>query len=266
MRRGAVAGRDFRLRRCPACGFAFVADPWTDYDAIYDEAYYTGRGADPLVDYVFERERPWETIRAYEWRGIARAVSALAPVGEATRWLDYGCGTGGLVRDLRARFRCEAFGYEQGWAAEQLDVPRVERLEDDAWDVITAIEVVEHVVDPVALLARLRAALRPGGLLFLTTGNAAAHRDRLEHWRYVVPEIHVSFFEPRTLALALTRAGFRAEQPGFLPGHVDIIRFKVLKNLRAHRRSILEAAVPWPLVARVVDARAHVTAHPVGRA
>ena len=79
-----------------------------------------------------------------------------------------------------------------------------------------------------------------------------------------MPEIHVSFFEPSTLARALEQAGFRAEQPGFLRGHVDIVRFKVLKNLRIRRRSPLEALVPWPAVARLVDARTGVAAHPVG--
>ena len=83
----------------------------------------------------------------------------------------------------------------------------------------------------------MRALLRPGGLLFLTTGNAAAHRGALADWSYVIPEIHVSFFEPRTLARAMAAAGFRPQATGFGPGHSDIIRFKVLKNLRVRTRS-----------------------------
>ena len=46
------------------------------------------------------------------------------------------------------------------------------------------------------------------GLLFLTTRNAAPFRKRLSSWRYVVPDVHVSFFEPTTLAVALEVAGF----------------------------------------------------------
>jgi SAM-dependent methyltransferase len=258
--------RGFRLRRCPACGFAFVERPRTDYDALYGEDYYAGRGADPLVDYAFELAEPERTVRLYEWRGIRRAVAALLPVGPATRWLDYGCGTGGLVRHLRETVGCDALGYEQGWAAGRLAVPH---LDDDAFaaatgtfDVVTAIEVIEHAIEPVALLRRLRELLRPGGLLFLTTGNASG-RD-LERWRYVVPEIHVSFFEPRTLERALREAGLRPERRGRLPGHTEILRFKILKNLGVRRRSPLEAALPWPLLARLADAREGVTAHPVG--
>ena len=133
-----------------------------------------------------------------------------------------------------------------------------------AFDVVTAIEVIEHVPDPVAELRRMAALLRPGGLLFLTTGNAAPYRDKLAEWRYVTPEIHVSFFEPRTLHVALERAGLQPADGGFGPGWTEIIRFKLLKNLKRRSVSPLERVVPWPLVARALDARLKISAHPVG--
>ena len=79
---GYFRKREFHLRRCPECGYAFVADPWTDYAAIYSEDYYAGKGADPLVDYQYELDHPDETIRLYEWRGIARAVSSLVRIDQ----------------------------------------------------------------------------------------------------------------------------------------------------------------------------------------
>src|SRR5438876_1032754 len=63
---GRVVPREFFLRRCPACGYGFVANPVADNGPIYDAAYYEGHGADPLVDYVGEVEYPAETIRLYE--------------------------------------------------------------------------------------------------------------------------------------------------------------------------------------------------------
>jgi SAM-dependent methyltransferase len=250
------------------CGFAFVADPWTDYDAIYDSAYYAGRGADPLVDYAFEWSQPERTVRFYEWRGISRVVAELVQLGSDTRWLDFGCGTGGLVRYLRDTTGCTAVGYERGWAADRLSVPHLDDdgLQDAAgtFDVVTAVEVIEHAIEPMELLLQFRRLLRPGGLLLLTTGNAESYRDHLARWRYVVPEIHVSFFEPGTLALALEKARFRPQRPGLLPGHVDILRFKILKNLGIRRRSYFEAVLPWPLLARAVNIKVRATAHPIG--
>ncbi len=100
---------------------------------------------------------------------------------------------------------------------------------------------------------RIRALLKPGGLLFYTTGNARLHRKNLARWTYVVPEIHISFYEPRTLDRALREAGFTPEYRGYLPGFTDILRFKILKNLRVRRRSGWEERIPWEAAARLAD-------------
>jgi SAM-dependent methyltransferase len=269
---GRFSGRDYALAHCDACGYGFVVDPCVDYAAIYSDDYYEGRGADPLVDYVYELAHPERTIRRYEWRGILAAVRSWTPVAEGAPWLDYGCGTGGLVSFLRGS-GVDAVGFEQGWSVPRLRERGIPVLDSDDLDesagrfaVVTAIEVIEHVVDPVAELTRMAKLLRPGGLLFLTTGNAAAYAGRLAEWRYVIPEIHVSFFEPRTLEIAMSRAGLAPQQGGFGPGWTDIIRFKVLKNLKRHSVSRLDGAVPWPLAARVLDRRLGIAGHPVGRA
>ena len=268
---GRWAKRVFHLRHCAACRFSFVADPWTDYGEIYGQEYYEGRGADPSVDYLYELVHPERTVRHYEWRGIRSIVGSLRELTPATRWLDFGCGNGGLVRHCMSELGCDVVGFEEGWICDKaaaLGIPIVGAGGlaglDGTFDVATMIEVLEHIPDPVAALRRVRSLLRPGGLLFLTTGNAAPYRARLLRWRYVVPEVHVSVFEPETLALALEKAGFRPGFPGYLPGFTDVIRFKVLKNLGVRRRSRLEASLPWGLVSRLTDRRFGVSAHPVG--
>lgn len=271
---GAVTGRFeprvFTLRQCRACRFAWVANPLTDLAAVYSEAYYRGRGADPMVDYVFELEHPERTVRRYEWRGLMSVVSSLTAVNADTQWLDYGCGHGGLVRWARAHGLPHAVGYETGWIADTARAAGIPILTEDAlpardgtFDVVTAIEVLEHIPDPVAALTDMRRLLKPGGVLFVTTGNARPHRGRLPGWAYVVPEVHVSFFEPETLATAMRRAGFEVAFRGFLPGFEDIIRFKVLKNLHMRSPNLFERLVPWRVAARLIDARVSTSAHPV---
>jgi 2-polyprenyl-3-methyl-5-hydroxy-6-metoxy-1,4-benzoquinol methylase len=271
IRRGRYEPRDFRLHHCPDCRFSFVANPWTDYERIYTAAYYQGKYADPLVDYVFELDHPGETIRLYEWRGIVRAVESLCPIRPDSRWLDYGCGNGGLVRHVRERSLCQAVGFEEGWIASRartagiplMDEPELSQMVG-AFDVVTAIEVLEHVEQPLEMLTRIRSLLKPGGLFFFTTGNAAVARGRLASWRYVIPEIHISFFEPSTAARALAMCGFRPEFSGFLPGFTDIIRFKALKNLGIKERARWQSCVPWSVLTRLLDSRLHISGHPVG--
>jgi SAM-dependent methyltransferase len=261
----------FQVHRCPACGYAFVANPWDDFEKIYNEEYYRGRGPDPLVDYVFELEHPRETIRQFEWQGIVQAIGNLVPLNPRTRWLDFGCGNGGLVRYCRETAACDAVGFEEGWishrAAEHgipiLDSASLARARH-SFDVVTAIEVIEHTINPLEVFQTIRGLLKPGGLFFLTTGNAEPFVQRLLDWPYILPEIHVSFFEPRTLHRALEKTGFRVAYPGFCPGYEHIIKFKMLKNLRFHRRMAWLNVVPWRTLARICDARLKITALPIG--
>jgi SAM-dependent methyltransferase len=271
VKRGHRTGREFALRRCTACGFGFVAEPWTDYAEIYDEAYYEGRGSDPWVDYVYEFEQPTRTVRRYEWRGLARAIAHLHPA--PAKWLDYGCGNGGLVRHVRGEGRYDIFGYDTGaWAdtARAIGLPILNDAElvkhAGTFDIVTAVEVIEHCVDPLDVLRSLRRLLKPGGLLFLTTANADTAPRNFPSWYYVSPEIHVSYFTSRALSDALRQTGFAPFPRGILPGWDDIVRFKILKKLGVKNANAFQRLFPWMPLARLADKKYGLSAHPLGRA
>ncbi len=271
-RYGALRKRDFDLHRCPTCHLAFVANPWIEFNSIYSESYYSGKGADPLLDYVFELEHPDRTIRRSEWKGILKAVNHLHPVTNATRWMDYGCGNGGQVRYLRQTAGCEAVGFEEGWIADQArqhGIPVLTRAQMEesfgTFDIVSLIEVIEHCTDPAAVFADVRRLLKPGGLVYLTTGNALPHRDKLIEWPYFIPEIHVSLFEPGTIETSLRNAGIEPFRPGWIPGWSDIIRFKLLKNLKVRENRIWHNWLPWSLLGRMIDMKLQLSSHPAGR-
>jgi SAM-dependent methyltransferase len=269
---GTVVDRRYELYRCVTCRFVFVSNPSLEFERIYSEDYYNGRGADTKLNYIGEIQHPTRTVRRYEWRGVLTRVKSLAPVSAQTAWLDYGCGTGGLVQYLRSQ-AVDAYGFEQGWCTDLLQRSGLPTLDEDEidrcrgkFDIVSAIEVIEHTPDPVAMLRTIRHLLKPGGLLFMTTGNAEPFRDRITSWRYVTPDVHISYFEPATLARALSAAGFEPVFLGYGPGWDDIIRYKILMSLRRKWSSVLEAIVPWGMVGRLVDARLKLSAQPVGLA
>jgi SAM-dependent methyltransferase len=270
-KRGKFKLQEFYVRHCDGCGYSFVANPWLDYGAIYSEEYYTGKGADPMVDYLYELENPQASVRRYEWQGILDWVRQAVSLRPETRWIDFGCGNGGLVRYCRNNTSCPVVGFEEGWIKERAEsrgVPYLSRAEMEAargtFDIVTAIEVLEHVPDPLATLREIRSLLKPGGYFFLTTGNAEVFRRNLLEWSYLTPEIHISLFEPRTLARALELTGFRPEFRGFSGGHTDIIRFKILKNIGCRKIAGWERILPWSLLSRLADLRFRISAHPSG--
>ncbi len=269
IQKGKLDQRDFEIRMCYSCGYSYVENFRTDFTAIYDEDYYRGLGADPMVDYVYELKHFAKTIRNYEWEGVLKVYKRLCPQGG--RWLDFGCGGGGLVKYALER-GADVIGAEDGWAADEgrivgIPIIHMDELEKitEPFDFISAIEVIEHVPQPIDVLLKIRKLLKPGGIIFLTTGNAKPWRSNLLRWPYTqCPDVHVSFFEPQTLFYCLREAGFNPKNIGSFDGFVEIIKFKVLKTLRIRNRSWLLDLLPWSLISRMVDARHKVSKHPYG--
>jgi 2-polyprenyl-6-hydroxyphenyl methylase/3-demethylubiquinone-9 3-methyltransferase len=101
--------------------------------------------------------------------------------------LDVGCGAGLLCEPL-ARLGAAVTGIDA--AAENVEVARlhaaqsglaidyrhgsVEALRGERFDLVTSLEVIEHVTDPAAFIAGLAGALADGGLMVLSTPNRTA--------------------------------------------------------------------------------------------
>jgi SAM-dependent methyltransferase len=160
-RSAGLAGKSngFRLVRCARCGTLFTETLPTPEQAMDYGSYY------------------------HEWNlRIPRCVQdrrdTLVERFARHRWLDVGCGGGTLMRADGSR----------GWvpvgtevAPTAADAVRREGFEvhlqmledapfaDASFDVVSIVEVVEHVADADSLIRSARQVLRPGGALYLTT-------------------------------------------------------------------------------------------------
>ena len=266
---GTLRKRTYRLARCGRCAFAWVVDADDDYAALYDDAYYRGDGADPLVDYVRELTDP-RTLRRFEWDGLL-ALARGCGVRDGATWLDFGGGAGGFTRYLAERGFC-AHAYDAGAGAQLGRAHGVPVLDSDQLralggrcDVVSAIEVLEHVADPAAAMSAIAALLRPGGVLVLTTGNAERAPAALARWGYVMPEVHISFYTPRNLSALYDSHGLEPLDVRGARGWNDVVRYKVLKTLGVKRTGGPSALVPWSLAAPLVDRMRGVSAMPFAR-
>jgi SAM-dependent methyltransferase len=82
----------------------------------------------------------------------------------------------------------------------------------EPYDVVTLFDVLEHLYDPVAAFENLRLLLRPNGLVFIETGNAASfwpQRIGIAHWWYVRLLEHHLFWSRAPLERIAAAHGFR---------------------------------------------------------
>ncbi|MEG3145664.1 bifunctional 2-polyprenyl-6-hydroxyphenol methylase/3-demethylubiquinol 3-O-methyltransferase UbiG [Sphingomonas sp. RT2P30] len=117
------------------------------------------------------------------WQGDGASFTPLT----GKRALDVGCGAGLLCEPL-ARLGAAVTGIDA--AAENIAAALahaalsglkidyrtggIEALAGETFDLVTSLEVIEHVATPAAFVAGLAAALAPGGLLILSTPNRTA--------------------------------------------------------------------------------------------
>lgn len=147
------------------------------------------------------------------------------------RVLDVGCG-GGLLSEAMAAVGADVTGIDLAPAV--LDVARLHLLESGhsvdyrqisvealaaerpgAFDVVTCLEMLEHVPDPASVIAACATLLKPGGTLFVSTLNRTplafgAAIVGAEHVLRLLPRgthHYAQFIKPSELAADLRRAG-----------------------------------------------------------
>lgn len=264
---GQIDGRLFQYYHCPDCGLFFVGNARLDYKELYTLDYYAGKHGDKSVDYLDELEHLESSSRTYEYAGLLKAALRLNEQ-RRFRWLDYGCGHGALIPYVQKRSKIDIEGWEIGPIAALARSKGIPILEtpQGPYDVITAIEVIEHHPEPLQMLQEIRSLLRPGGTLILTTGNAAKFKKRLLHWSYAqAPDVHIRFFGPETLQRAYALAGLEALDAGYFVGASDILTYKLSKGLGMKRRGILQNLAAWSPLPRFLDQKYGVSAQPWAR-
>lgn len=146
--------------------------------------------------------------------------------------LDVGCGAGFVTSALSdAGYRMT--GIDIAWGAVtaarrggsgHFVLGNAHRMpfEDDSFDAVICSEVLEHVEDPVAVIAECSRVIRPGGRLLFSTPNRtilsrAVLIDLAQRWRLtrVLPEsLHQwdRFIKPSELTDALAANDFSVEK------------------------------------------------------
>lgn len=138
------------------------------------------------------------------------------------RLVDVGCSRGDFVAAaVAAGFEAEGVEPAPQIAAAARAVGRKvhtglledQHFGDAQFDAVSLFEVIEHLKTPLPLLQECHRILSPGGILLISTGNAASWTARTmkARWDYFQTQKdagHISFFNPHSISLLAQRAGF----------------------------------------------------------
>ena len=138
----------------------------------------------------------------------------------AVSHLDFGCGSGALVSYANSR-GLQSIGCELDRdIVSKLQSKNINVLETEevlrsniTFDVITIIEVIEHVSNPKEILGVLAKKLNPGGIIVITTPNFNSLNRRILRGSWPVfsfPE-HLNLFQKTTMKRLLLSCGFTIE-------------------------------------------------------
>ncbi len=235
--------------RCPSCRLVYSKVitppvPSTEWDAMY-------YADDRVLDYYEKRRSGFQkmvsiTSRLAERRGV---------------WLDVGCGLGGMLHAAQ----------EQGWGAVGIEPSQIsvdaarervpsaqvvqgrieERLPEFAdVDVVSFVDVLKYIDDPLDVLTNCRTVLADGGWIFIREANAdRGRKQRSEQKLRLDPgcEFHLQKWSPASLERALKQCGFTNVRS--LPSPIFVETTGWERDTGAGLRMKLEKAmrrIGWP--------------------
>lgn len=209
-----------RVLYCKSCHIGMLEDRPVDLSQYYEEEYRKTHG--PSLDRQSDYEDLFESYVNYQ----TERVRLLQPfLGSDTRLLEVGCSVGQFLYNVKDKVS-EVVGvdYDAGAAefAGKVCNCRTYRgdledsgLPEESFDLVCAMQTLEHVPDPIGFARTLGKYVKPGGRVYVEVPSLL---DPLL-WLYDVPayrpfyfhEAHLFYLEPTSLSEIMTRAGFSGE-------------------------------------------------------
>lgn len=203
---------------CRGCGVAFVSNQLTDADLA--SAYATLGSGDYYNEIRNENREKMRTAAANLMK-FARADSSI---------IDIGTGNGEFIHVLRESGFENVSGHEIPGEdlSDIADIATIYQDQDynsvpsNSFDVVTLLDVVEHVPDPKFLLGQCFRMLKPGGHIYFHT-PVVTRTDRMMHRLAKIPVVaklahgwqrgrtsifHLHNYSERAIRILLEGAGF----------------------------------------------------------
>jgi 2-polyprenyl-3-methyl-5-hydroxy-6-metoxy-1,4-benzoquinol methylase len=188
------------LSKCSHCGF-IQSTGLTDVLSFYEN----------LEDPTYEANRKERLLQA------EKIVTSMPHFKKGAKLLDIGAGSGIFVEAaIKAGYDAEGIepsSWLQNKATEHGLPVTLGTFPNKAcsgpYDVITIVDVIEHVNNPVSLLEESYKALAQGGIIIVVTPDVSSFVAKVlkyKWWHFRIA--HIGYFNATTLHRAFTKAGF----------------------------------------------------------
>jgi 2-polyprenyl-3-methyl-5-hydroxy-6-metoxy-1,4-benzoquinol methylase len=217
----------YKLEPHPEYGF-FQVKPTPSTEEItrfYAEEFYSTKykAFNNSALEVQEADREFHDAHRQDILDTVERLCGRSIAGQAI--LDVGCGWGQAMQYFAARgARCagfdpapEAVDYvrSRGLECVRAGMERMDVFGSRRFDVVTLMNVLEHLADPLAVMREIRdKVLAPGGLLVIEVPNefndfqlAGQQLHSLPAW-WVAPPAHLNYFSASSLSAALRGSGY----------------------------------------------------------
>lgn len=206
----------YDIYRCPACGLGEtkLTVPYKRFvEEFYSKGYFTGTASHGAYS-NYAKDKPYIT------RTMRKFLSAIRSVRPSpARLLDIGCAYGYFV-EMALAAGYDAYGIDASAHAAARAKMRLNgrihhgmvttaSLPHTHFDLITMLDVVEHLGDPLKDISKIASLLTNDGLALIATGDTQSKAAKMlnRRWTFYIPPQHLFFFNRENLTALLQQSG-----------------------------------------------------------
>jgi len=203
---------ELKILECSSCGLVFLSSFDHIRDGFYENSEMHGKVLPNIQTWL--RETAWDDERRFQY---------LKSVLPNRRLLDFGCGAGGFLlkaRELAAtvhglELETRLNNHYQGSGLTVFqnlsDIPN--NIRGGGYDIITMFHVLEHILDPRAILGELSEMLADAGQIIMEVPNAddalltLYNNGPFSHFTYW--SCHLFLFTAKTLRMLFSQVNLK---------------------------------------------------------
>lgn len=202
----------FNVYKCSNCRMLSLYKKPKTLDKVYNSEYFSGgSGGFGYVNYDEDKEPMRDSFKKYLEliKNISNKKGKLFDVGAATGFfmslaMEDGFEVSGVeYSDFAAnKGRDKGFDIKTG-TLEKLNI------QENAYDVVSMLDVIEHMPDPEIDIKIVQKMLKKDGLVIINTPDSGSLYARIMgiNWHLVVPPEHIHYFNERGIKELLLRNG-----------------------------------------------------------